>query len=82
MKLALNNLLLNSIEYSPPLSPIFIKVQVLENEFWLTILDEGPGIPEGVLPLIFDKFYQVSADSKGLGLGLGLAIVKFVRRHP
>lgn len=76
LKLALNNLLLNAIEYSPSSSPIFIRVQVLENEFWLSVIDEGPGIPENVLPLIFDKFYHVSSESKGLGLGL--AIVKSV----
>ncbi|CUI17987.1 osmosensitive K+ channel signal transduction histidine kinase [Candidatus Protochlamydia naegleriophila] len=76
LKLALNNLLLNAIEYSPSSSPIFIKVQVLENEFWLSVIDEGPGIPEDVSPLIFDKFYHVSSESKGLGLGL--AIVKSV----
>lgn len=76
LKLALNNLLLNAIEYSPPTSPIFITVQVLENEFWLSVLDEGAGIPEELLPLIFDKFYHISNESKGLGIGL--AIVKSV----
>lgn len=76
LKLALNNLLLNAIECSPSSSPIFIKVQVLENEFWLAVIDDGPGISEDVLPFIFDKFYHVSSESKGLGLGL--AIVKSV----
>lgn len=76
LKLALNNLLLNAIEYSPASSLIVIKAQVLENEFWLSVLDEGPGVPEDLLSLIFDKFYQISSGSKGLGLGL--AIVKLV----
>lgn len=76
LKLALNNLLLNAIEYSPPSLPIIIKVTLLENEFVLSVLDQGPGIPEDVLPLIFEKFYRISRKSKGLGLGL--AIVKSV----
>lgn len=76
LKLALNNLILNAIEYSPPSSLILIQVEVLENAFCLSTLDEGPGIPEEVLPLIFDKFYHVS--DKSQGLGLGLAIVKSV----
>lgn len=76
LKLALNNLLLNAIDYSPPASPILIKVQVIDNQCWLSVLDEGPGIPQDVLPLIFEKFYHVSEQSKGLGLGL--AIVKSV----
>lgn len=76
LKLALNNLLLNAIEYSSPSSSILIKVQVLENEFCLSVLNEGTKIPEDVLPHIFDKFYHISDQSKGLGLGL--AIVKSI----
>lgn len=76
LKLALNNLLLNAIEYSSSSLPIIIKVQLLNNDCWLSVIDKGPGISEEVLPLIFDKFYQASSQSKGLGLGL--AIVKAV----
>lgn len=76
LKIALNNIILNAIEYSPPSSPILIKVQVLEDEFRLSVLDEGSGIPAEVLPFVFDKFYHVSDRSQGLGLGL--AIVKSV----
>lgn len=76
LKLALKNLILNAIGYSPPASPILIKVRIIENTFWISVLDEGPGIPKEVLPLIFDKFYHVSSDS--IGLGLGLAIVNSV----
>lgn len=76
LKLALDNLLLNAIEYSPPASTVLVTVEVFENEFALSVLDEGPGIPEEVLPMIFDKFYQRSTKSKGLGLGL--AIVRSV----
>jgi two-component system sensor histidine kinase KdpD len=76
LKLALNNLLLNAIKYSLPPAPIVIKVQPVENALRLSVLDEGPGIPENVVPLIFDKFYHGSSESTSLGLGL--AIVKSV----
>lgn len=72
LKLALNNLLLNAIEYSPVPAPILIKVQTMGNDMWLSVSDEGPGIPDNLIPLIFDKFYHVSSDSKGLGLGLAI----------
>lgn len=72
LKLALKNLILNAIEYSPPNSTVMIKVQVLENKFRLSALDEGPGIPQDVLPLIFDKFYRASTQTRGLGLGLAI----------
>ncbi len=76
LRLALNNLILNAIEYSDPNKPIYIKLEVLENEFCLSVVDEGAGIGEEVLSVIFDKFYRASDKSKGLGLGL--AIVKAV----
>lgn len=76
LKLALSNLILNAIDYSDPSKPIQITLEVFENEFWLTILDEGPGIPEQIISLLFDKFHNSRETSKDLGLGL--AIVKSV----
>ena len=39
--------------------------------------DEGPGIPEGELQSIFDKFVQSSKTKTGAGgTGLGLAICR------
>lgn len=78
LKLALKNLLINAIEYSERTKPILIKFQTLPSAFQLSVLDEGPGIPKEILPLIFDKFYQAPGAKKELGLGLGLAIVKSV----
>lgn len=77
LMLALNNLILNSLEYAKSSEPICIKLEVFEKEFWLSVLDEGPGIPEEIVPLIFDKFYHAPGIASK-GLGLGLAIVKAV----
>lgn len=76
LRLALNNLILNALEYSNCSKPICIELKVAENEFCLSVFDEGPGIPQEIMPLIFDKFYHTPDKSKGLGLGL--AIVKAV----
>jgi len=46
----------------------------------LEVLDEGPGIPEEVLPRIFDPFYTTKGDVQGVGLGLFVA-EGLVRRH-
>ena len=44
----------------------------------ITVRDNGPGVPEDALPLLFKPFYRVD-DSRGTttgGMGLGLAIVR------
>ena len=44
----------------------------------VSVRDNGPGVPEAALPLLFKSFYRVD-DSRGTntgGMGLGLAIVR------
>lgn len=77
MKLAVNNLLINALEYSPPNTTITVTVQVFENKYIISIQDEGSGIPKDLLHQIFDKFYRIPGSSS-TGLGLGLAVVKSV----
>ena len=40
------------------------------------IRDEGPGVPEDVLPHLFEPFYRADKSRGGKGWGLGLAIAK------
>jgi signal transduction histidine kinase len=42
----------------------------------LTVEDSGPGIPDGVLPRIFDPFFSTREGSLGLGLTLALEMVR------
>ena len=48
----------------------------------MTVRDNGPGVPEDKLQLIFEPFYRVD-DSRGTttgGMGLGLAIANNAMR--
>lgn len=75
MELALYNLIVNAIDYSPSSKPVTITVEEHDDELRIFIRDEGPGIPKDILPHIFEKFYQADvpgADSTGLGLGLAV----------
>lgn len=72
LQLALENLILNAFEYSPPSKPVSIIVQVFENNFWISILNEDSSIPEEEIPNIFNKFHRDPEKSKGLGIGLAI----------
>jgi len=57
-----------------------IKVFGDNNNFNISIIDTGSGIPENVIPKIFDSFFTTKP--KGEGTGLGLSIVKnIVKEH-
>lgn len=71
---AINNLIDNAVNYSPPGNPVEITLQGQE----LTVRDHGPGISPADLPHVFDRFYR-GAEARGRpGSGLGLAIVRQV----
>jgi two-component system sensor histidine kinase KdpD len=72
---ALMNLLLNAISYSEENTTITIKIEKEDLKILIRVLDEGMGIPEDKLAVIFDKFYRLPGSPTG-GIGLGLSIVK------
>lgn len=75
---ALRNLVANASTYAPENTTITISAQTAGQRVALTVLDEGPGIPEADLSRVFERFYRVDksrARDPG-GTGLGLAIVK------
>lgn len=72
MRQVLSNLLANALRYSPAGSNIRLSAEGDQETISLTVQDEGPGIPPGDLPHIFERFYK-STDSGGMGLGLAIA---------
>jgi two-component system sensor histidine kinase KdpD len=75
------NLLDNAAKYAPTGTTIQITAHEGEKFLSLSVIDEGPGIPENALDKIFDKFTRLDAgDRKRVGTGLGLQIARgFVR---
>lgn len=66
------NVLENAVKYGS--KTITIKTRIVENQFSVSIEDDGIGIEKNKQSLLFDKFYRVQQgnlhNTKGLGLGL------------
>ena len=79
-----NNLLSNSIRYSPRGSKIIIGAYLVresnKSELVISVKDSGIGIGREHLPMIFDRFYRVdtSRSRSSGGSGLGLSISKTI----
>ncbi|MGE5450696.1 MAG: ATP-binding protein [Acidobacteriota bacterium] len=72
------NLVTNAAKYSPASNPIRVVVSHQERCARLQVMDRGAGIPENLLPRIFDLFVQGerTLDRRQGGLGIGLTLVK------
>ncbi|WP_010522604.1 hybrid sensor histidine kinase/response regulator transcription factor [Aquimarina agarivorans] len=69
------NLLTNAIKYSPNDATIHVELQQNNNDIKLIVQDNGIGISEKSLSLIFDRFYRINQENFE-GHGIGLAYVK------
>ena len=78
--MAIQNLVENAINYSPPITRVSITVRSSGESVELLVKDQGIGISEEDLERIFERFYRVDpARSRETGgTGLGLSIVKHV----
>jgi two-component system C4-dicarboxylate transport sensor histidine kinase DctB len=74
------NLLGNALDAvsATPARRIAIDVQTSQASLTITVSDNGPGIPEDVLPRLFEPFFTTK--EMGQGLGLGLAISSSIAR--
>lgn len=74
LKRCLGNLIDNALKYGKNAT---IQVKEDSEQLIISIEDQGPGIPEEKLELVFEPFYRLessrSRDSGGTGLGLSIA---------
>ncbi|WP_200308752.1 sensor histidine kinase [Streptomyces adelaidensis] len=71
------NLLANAREHTPPGTRITVAVEVTHACCVIRVQDNGPGIPPGLLPSVFERFTRADPSrsrGQGSGSGLGLAI--------
>lgn len=74
----LYNIISNALKYSPEGGQITFSVKEQADKIYVSIKDQGMGIPKENLSKIFERFYRVDkARTRKLGgTGLGLAIAK------
>lgn len=74
---ALVNVLENAIEHAPLDSTILARTDIVGNHVILSVEDEGPGIPDGEIDRVFDKFFRGRSDRRrASGVGLGLSVTR------
>ena len=78
IEVVMNNLISNAIKFTPEGGHIEVALERRGNEAWITVSDDGIGIPSDKLDRIFTRFYQVEDHMRRHyeGMGLGLAIAK------
>lgn len=79
MRTAVDNLIRNAIRFSPVAGRVEIVASLTDDRAnaVISVRDYGPGIPENLLPTIFDRFAQSDSEKRsGRGTGLGLEIAQ------
>lgn len=77
------NLLSNAIKYTQPGGNVKVTTEEINNQIYVSVIDNGPGISEDEQLQIFDKFFRgQQAKQQPKGSGLGLYLVKyFIELH-
>lgn len=77
MEQVLLNLVDNAVKYGADSRKVEIRAHRQPDEVWLSVYDEGIGIPPEHLELIFQRFHRVDSrltrDTGGSGLGLAIS---------
>jgi two-component system sensor histidine kinase KdpD len=78
---ALANFLVNAAMHTPPGTEVLLRAALVNSRLELSVLDRGPGLPDGDVEALFVKFVRGPTAPAG-GSGLGLAIARgFARAH-
>jgi len=71
----LDNLIENALRYTPEGGVVDVRLLQHEGRVAVEVVDTGPGIPQDMLPRVFDRFFRVPGNGAN-GSGLGLAIAR------
>jgi len=73
---ALYQILHNAIRFTKTGGSVILKAETTDHKVQISVKDDGPGIPDKDIPLLFKRFgklYRPNEESHGTGVGLTLA---------
>jgi signal transduction histidine kinase len=72
------NLISNALKHTPPGGSVVVTGEIVDPHVRVTVVDDGPGVPEEFRERIFQRFAQADSSSTrtNSGTGLGLYIAK------
>jgi PAS domain S-box-containing protein len=74
----IGNILANAIKFTPPGNQVELRLDRVDHQLRISVVDEGEGIEPSFLPFVFERLRQADASAKRSGLGLGLAIARHI----
>jgi signal transduction histidine kinase len=72
------NIIENALKFSPPDSPVQVRLWPVDGWQAVEVLDTGPGIPEEFRGRVFEPFVRLGGSASVEGSGLGLSIVHWI----
>ncbi|MCH1625029.1 sensor histidine kinase [Ferdinandcohnia quinoae] len=76
---ALDNLLYNAVKHNPDGTRVIVSTNLVGNEVFIKIEDNGIGMDEETRNNLFDRYYRgTNTEEKTDGAGLGLSITKAI----
>jgi PAS domain S-box-containing protein len=75
LRYILSNLISNAVKYSPPDTPVDVRVNHDDSTAIIAVTDQGIGIPDADQSKVMEAFYRASNVAYIAGTGLGLRIV-------
>lgn len=76
----IGNILDNAIKFSPQGRQVTVKLEEQDNEFLVSVIDQGIGVSPEYFDHIFERFYRVrnTASRYYSGIGMGLFVAKAI----
>ena len=75
---AILNLIENALKYSPADEPVDLITTLVEGQVIIDVTDRGPGVPEELREVIFERYVRAPEHANVPGIGVGLSLVRHI----